>query len=209
MMSQILLREANRGDVEAIYRLYLIVARAFPDSITQHRSEITQDFVDDILTQSMRYGLAIVAESERGSVIGLFKGYTSPYRNLAHVMMNATLICTPDSAGRRAFVVLFRAFLDKLKNEFCHIYKLQSRPHEANRTAINCYLRNGMYVETVFKDHIFNISKSVLENEVIASWMNPNFNMGDLKKYHEYLPAAIKKPDSTYFKTLCGHRTKK
>jgi hypothetical protein len=187
--------------VVEIYRLYLEVAKAFPDSITQHISEITPDFVNEILTLSMRYGLAMVAEDQGGNMVGFFKAFTSPYRNLAHVMMNTTLISTPDSIGRKTFVLLLRGFLDKLKNEYRHIYKLQGRPHETNRGAINCYLRNGITMEHIFNDHIFNFNRYVLENEVIVSWLNPNFDIEELKRYHRYLPKAKDQKDDLYFRS--------
>ncbi|MDR2077422.1 MAG: hypothetical protein LBP39_00470 [Rickettsiales bacterium] len=201
MSNSVFLRDAIRDDVFGIYKLYLEVAKTFPDSITQHISEITLDFVNEIITLSMRYGLAMVAEDSSGTIVGFFKAFTSPYRNLAHVMMNTTLISTPDATGRKIFILILRAFLDKLKNEYRHIYKLQGRPHETNRAAINCYLRNGITIEHVFNKHIFNFNKYVLENEVIVSWLNPNFDPEELNKYHRYLPNAKNQADNIYFKT--------
>jgi hypothetical protein len=198
MSSDIIIRDATWQDAEGIHELYLKVAKAFPDSITQHISELSVEFVKEIMALTIRYGLALVAEDESGAIVGFFRAYTSPYRVLAHVMKNTTLISIPDQRGTRIFVRLLRKYLQELKERFRHIYKLQGLPHETNRAAISCYLRNGIVSDVVLVDNIYNFNKERLENEVVVSWLNPNFDMEELKKYHQYLPTAHLKCDTYY-----------
>lgn len=188
------IRRVKENDLHDIYNLYVDVTTAHPSKMTQNNSEITLEYIkNEVIDKSIKYGLMLVAENEKGKVSGIFKGYTSPYRSLAHVMTNATLMSDPNEASHtRTFVMLWNEFFKIVKKEYRHIYKFETAPHSSNKVAIKFYLSHGLKTDVILKDKIFNIETGDFEDEIIMSWVNPNFDMEELKKYHSYLLEYIK-----------------
>lgn len=185
-------RRVNESDLEGVYKLYIDVTTKHPTKMTQTSSEVKLDYIkNDVIGKSMKYGLMLVAEDENGNILGIFKAYTSPYKSLAHVMSNVTLMSVPNTIGTRVFVILMKEFFSILENEYKHIYKLESNPHSSNTVAIKFYLNHGLKTDAVLKNKIFNFEKNDFEDEVIVSWTNPNFDMEALKKYHLYLANCL------------------
>lgn len=188
------IRRVKENDLHDIYNLYVDVTTAHPTKMTQNNSEITLEYIkNDVIDKSMKYGLMLVAENEEGKVVGIFKAYTSPYRALAHVMTNATLMSDPkEPSHAKTFVMLWNKFFSIVKNEYKHIYKFETAPHSSNKVAVKFYLSHGLKTDIVLKNKIFNIETGGFEDEILMSWVNPNFDMEELKKYHSYLLKCIK-----------------
>lgn len=188
------IRRVKESDLHSIYNLYIDVTTAYPSKMTQNNSEITLEYIkNDVVYKSMKYGLMLVAENSKGKVSGIFKAHTSPYESLAHVMTNATLMSDPkEPLHTRIFVMLWNEFFNVIKKEYRHIYKFETAPHSSNKVAVKFYLSHGLKTDIVLKDKIFNIETGGFEDEILMSWINPNFDMEKLKKYHSYLLECIK-----------------
>lgn len=183
-----IVRKATLDDVEGIFEVYKKSAETYIHSLTQQVDELNIEYIrNDVVKISLDLGLILVAQDDDGKIIGSFKSYTSPFRALSHVMSNTTFVTTPDYEGKRAFSVLIKKFFETIRNEYPHIYQVDGVPHESNKTAINCYLRNGYEIVGKVKDKIFNNSTNSFEDEIIIMWKNPNFSMDKLLEYQEYL----------------------
>lgn len=189
-----LVRKAKLSDAESIYNLYIESARAYPHNLTQHEDEIKMEYIkNDVIQISLDLGLILVAENKDGKIIGSFKSYTSPYRTLGHIMSNTTLLTSPNYEGRKAFDMLMKEFHKIIKNEYQHILLIDGVPHETNKTAIKCYLKNEYNIQCKLDSKILNDDTGIFESEIIISWRNPNFNFKKLLDYHEYLKKYIEK----------------
>lgn len=183
-----LIRKAKNDDTLGIYELYLKVAEAHPTKLTQNKNEITKKYIEDeVIQKALKFGLILVAEDYNHKIIGMFKSYTSPYQTLAHIMTNTTLISTPEKIGKKIFILLYKKFFEIIKKDYKHIYKIEASPHLSNSVVIKFYTTHNMHKDAVLKNKIFNIKTNSFEDEVIVSWINPNFDMIELEKYHKYL----------------------
>ena len=181
-------------DAEGIYNVYIESAKAYVHNLTQQADELSLEYIKkEVIQNSLDLGLILVAENDNGKIIGSFKSYTSPYRTLAHIMSNTTFVTTPDYEGKKAFVVLIKEFFKTIEREYKHIYKVDGVPHGQNKTAIECYLRNGYKVVGNIEKKIFNNEDNFFDDEVIIMWTNKNFELEELKKYHKYLNSYLRK----------------
>lgn len=187
------IRKVNENDLYGVYNLYVSVTTKHPTKMTQDSSEIRLDYIrDEVIGKSMKYGLMLVAENTNNKeIIGISKAYTSPYKSLAHVMTNVTLMSTTKVSGSRIFVMLAKEFIKTIKKEYKHIYKLEIVPHSSNKVVIKFHLNNGFEIDGILKNKIFNPETDNFEDEIILGWINPNFNMEALKKYHAYLKECM------------------
>lgn len=189
-----LIRKAKDDDTLGIYELYLKVIEAHPTKLTQNKNEITKKYIkDEVIEKALKSGLILVAEDDNHKIIGMFKSYTSPYKTLAHIMANTTLISTPEKIGRKVFILLYNKFFESIKKDYRHIYKLEALPHLSNSVVIKFYLSHGMHKDAILKNKIFNVETNSFEDEVAISWINPNFDIIELNKYHKYLANFFKK----------------
>lgn len=187
-----IIKKATMDDVEGIYNVYLLSSKAHPESLTQYEDELTIDYIEKEVKNSLERGLILVAVDEENKIVGSFKGYTSKYRKLAHIMTNSTFTVSPTPEGKKGFVILFKAFIEELKNNYKHIYKLEGIPHESNRKLVDYYLRRDFTIDYELENKIYNSTTNNFEKELIINWINPNFSMEELKKYHEYLKKISK-----------------
>lgn len=188
-----LIRKGNMGDVEGIYNVYREAAKKYPQSLTQHCDELYLKYIEqEVIQPSLALGLLLVAENKDGKIVGSFKSYTSPFRALAHIMSNTTLVTSPDHEGKEAFVLLMKTFSKIIKSEYPHVYKVDGIPHESNTTAIKYYLKNGYKIIGKADDKIFCDNMNDFDNEVHIVWINPNFSYDKLLEYHEYLKNYLK-----------------
>lgn len=183
------IRKVNESDLPGIYNLYIDVTTVHPTKMTQNCSEITLDYIkNDVINKSIKYGLMLVAENDKKDIIGIFKAYTSPYKSLAHVLTNATLMSAPNaSSNTRVFVMLWKEFFNIVEKEYRHIYKFETAPHSSNEVAVKFYLTHGLMTDAILKNKVFNLETNEFDDEIVMSWINPNFDMNELKKYHSYL----------------------
>ena len=186
-----IIRKATIEDVNEIYNVYLLSSKAHPESLTQYADELTIDYIKKEVKNSLERGLILIAINDKNEIVGSFKGYTSKYRKLAHIMANSTFTVLPNSEGKKGFVILFKAFIEELKNNYQHIYKLEGIPHESNRKLVDYYLERDFVIDYELKDKIYNSTNDNFEKELIINWINPNFSMDKLKEYHKYLKTLI------------------
>lgn len=180
-------RKARLEDANGIYEVYKSSASVYEHSLTQSSDEVKLDYIKkDVIQPALDLGLILVAENEKGKIIGSFKSYTSPYKTLAHTMSNTTFVTTPDYEGKKAFVILINKFFETIRNEYPHIKYVDGVPHSSNTTAIKEYLKVGYEIKGTLKDKILNKDTRTFEDEIIILWTNPNFDYEKLKEYHEY-----------------------
>ena len=189
----ITIRKARMEDAEGIYNVYKSSAKVYNHSLTQNYDEIKLNYIkEDVIKPALDLGLILVAENEKGEIVGSFKSYTSPYRTLAHVMSNTTFVSMPNYEGRKAFVVLINKFFETIKSEYPHIKYVDGVPHSSNTTAINEYLKVGYKIKGKIENKILDTDTKNFDDEIIIIWTNPNFKYEKLLEYHKYCSEYLK-----------------
>ena len=186
MNSNIIVRKATLNDIDGVYDVYKQSSEAHPETLTQYSNELTKEYITSEVKNALERGLFLIAYSNN-TITGSFKAYTSKYKKLAHIMTNGTFTAMPTYEGKRSFVLLLKAFLKELSENYKYIYKLEGVPHETNMDLINYYLGFNFVIEGRIKNKIFNSTTNSFNDEIIISWKNPNFDFNELKKYQEKL----------------------
>lgn len=190
----IIIRKGNLNDARGIYEVYKSSSKVYKHSLTQNFDEVKLNYIkEDVIKPALDLGLLLVAENEKGKIIGSFKSYTSPYKTLSHVMSNTTFVTTPNYEGRRAFVMLINKFFETIKNEYKHIKYVDGVPHSSNKTAINEYIKVGYEVKGEIRGKILDIEAKKFEDEIVIIWTNPNFEYEKLLEYHKYCEEYLRK----------------
>lgn len=86
-------------DFPSILHLYRSIALKYPGTINQEPEEITEAYVKECIHHGIKRGVVLVAEVE-GKLVGYFKTYTAPFKSLAHVLGDATIMIDPAFQSR-------------------------------------------------------------------------------------------------------------
>lgn len=180
-----IIRKATLDDLGKIYELYKIVSTVNRGNLTQEEDEITLDYISEVLNQGLERGLILVIEQDN-KIIGYLKAFTSPFRSLAHVLTNATMIIHPEYQSAGYGGQILDTYLEEIKNYMPHILRFELLPHESNQRAIQFYGRHKFFQESIAKQKIRHPQGS-FEAEVTLVWFNPHFSFDALEKYHSFL----------------------
>ena len=180
-----IIRKAALKDIHQLYKLYKIVARFNRGNLTPEEDEITLKYIGQVLQKAIERGLVLVVEQEN-QIIGYLKAFTSPFRCLAHVLTNATMMVHPEWQGQGYGSQLMNAYLGEIKANLPHILRFELLPHQSNQKAIAFYERHGFVRESLASQRIRN-PQGNFDSEVTLVWFNPNFSEESLKRYHAFL----------------------
>ncbi len=180
-----IIRKVTLNDIYPLYELYKIVARVNQGNLTQEEDEITLKYISEVVKDGQKRGLILVVERNK-QIIAYLKAFTSPFRCLAHVLTNTTMMVHPEWQGKGYGNQLMDAYLDEIKSNMPHILRFELLPHQSNQRAIKFYERHGFVRESLAQKKIRN-PKGNFDSEVMLVWFNPNFSEEGLKKYHAFL----------------------
>jgi ribosomal protein S18 acetylase RimI-like enzyme len=179
-----IIRSANRWESQQIYELYQVVSTLNLGNLTQEEDEITLKYVGEEVEQGLARGLVLVLEQEN-QIIGYLKAFTSPFRCLAHVLTNATMMVHPEWQGKGYGGQLMDAYLAEIRANMPHILRFELLPHQCNQKAIKFYESHGFCQESVAKNKIRN-PRGYFDSEVVMVWFNSNFSEEGLARYHAF-----------------------
>jgi GNAT superfamily N-acetyltransferase len=110
-----IIRKATLNDIWSLYKLYKIVAQVNRGNLTQEKDEITVKYISKVLNKGLERGLVLVFD-QKNQIIGYLKAFTSPFRCLAHVLTNATMMVHPEWQGKGYGSQLIDAYLSEIKS---------------------------------------------------------------------------------------------
>jgi hypothetical protein len=182
-----IIRKVKKEDTQQVYELYKAVSKAYPGRLTQYEDEIFLKYIEsDVIQKSLDLGIMLVVE-ENEKIIGIFKAYTEPYKLLAHILTNATLMIHPEHTSLLYVRTLIKTFLKTIEDEFPHIYALEGVPHESTDQLIRYYKKIGFVEDSRLPNRIFYPDSNKIESSVVIRWINPNFQKDKLEEYRKYL----------------------
>ena len=94
------IRAAQLNDKGEILRLYKVVAEK-EDGISRNTEEVNEQYIDELLSNSLQRGLIFVAEDPYNNerLIAEIHTYSLPIRSLQHTLGHLTIIVHPDFRG--------------------------------------------------------------------------------------------------------------
>ena len=168
-------RTADENDLHRIIKLYKAVARV-EGGIARRENEITEDYVQHFLIESLKSGLIIVAEhpDNPDELVAEIHGYKSGPFVFNHVLSEVTIAVHPDHQGKKIGRTILTIFLEEIGTQRTDIGKVELITREGNHRAIRLYQSLGFRIEGRLEMRI-RTPERTYEADIPMGWQNPNF----------------------------------
>jgi ribosomal protein S18 acetylase RimI-like enzyme len=168
-------RTATPEDLNAIVKLHKAVSEQ-SDGLARTADEITEEYVEDFLTQSLDHGIIIVAEhpEDNTQLIGEIHAYKKGIKVFNHVLSDLTLAIHPEHQSKKIGRTIFTIFLEEVALHHAEIGRVELITRESNTKAIGLYQSLGFLIEGRLEMRIKN-SDGTYEADIPMGWQNPNF----------------------------------
>lgn len=164
------LRPGRLEDAAAIRALYQAVA-ATPGGIARAPDEVTGEYVEDFVTQSLQRGILLVAElTGLPGLAGELHAYRSELRVFAHVLGDLTVAIHPTAQGRGIGRQLFTRLLDLVTREHPDVTRVELVTQASNLRALRLYESVGFRREGRFEDRIRG-PEGGMEADIPMAWL--------------------------------------
>lgn len=130
-----MIRKTRREDLEGIYLLYRRASK-IPGGLARYEDEISHNYIEAFIDNSMDRGLSMVAEAE-GRIVGELHAYRPGLRVFDHVLSELTICVDPEYQGRGLGRELFTEYMKIVKREMKDILRVELIARESNRRAIS------------------------------------------------------------------------
>jgi ribosomal protein S18 acetylase RimI-like enzyme len=170
------IRKTVPDDVSKILRLYQEIA-ATQGGIIRVKEEITEDYINKFVQQSLSSGLALVIThpDNKAEIIAEIHAYQYGLLAFRHILTDLTIVVHPSFQGQKIGKLIFEHFLAQVKEKLPHILRVELFVRENNAKAIRFYEKLGFIEEGRHKNKIKNMD-NFLETPVEMTWFNPNYN---------------------------------
>lgn len=155
-----------------ILQLYRSIAD-IADGIIRCREEINDSYVSGFLFHATEHGLSLVGILD-DRIVAEIHAYTPGIYAFQHLLTDLTIVVDPHYQGQGIGRKLFTRFLEIVKTEFTHIYRIELYTREYNKRNVRFYESLGFINEGRQKDKIY-VSGAVFETPVHMAWFNPNY----------------------------------
>ena len=164
-------RKSKHSDASAILTLHRTVAR-ISGGLARYEDEITEQYVNEVLTNSLEHGVSVVAErSVTREIVGELHAYPYSMRRLAHTLTHLTVAVHPDAQGHGVGGQLFRALLDEVLDHRPEIRRVELIVQENNTRARRLYESVGFVAEGRMLSAILDTGTGLLETDVPMAWL--------------------------------------
>lgn len=161
-------RRAKKDDIKKIKELYKATA-AQPGGISRKPHEITDEYINNIVLNSLKRGLMIVAEENR-QIIGSIHAYKFEQESLSHLLSNLTFLIHPAHQGKGVGKALFSYFMEYVKESMPEIIRVELFVRKSNEKAVKLYESCGFEVEGYLKRRI-KTTDGIPETDSIMAWV--------------------------------------
>jgi putative acetyltransferase len=166
-----LFRAARMEDKEMLKALYQRVA-AIPGGLARTEEEITDEYVDKVLSHGINCGIALVVEYENRLIGSMIKYRLGP-KIFSHVLAEGSIIVDPDFQGKGVGSHLIASFLKEVEGDHPEILRVEIIARESN-PAIKLYEKMGFKKEGRFEGRIQGVN-GALEADISMVWINPQY----------------------------------
>ncbi|MBL0742609.1 GNAT family N-acetyltransferase [Chryseolinea lacunae] len=172
-------RTATEDDAPRLLKLYKAVSRV-PDGIARLEHEVTEEYVENFLYNSLSSGLIIVAENpdKPEELVADVHGYKMGLEVFKHVISDVTLCVHPNFQGRKIGRTILMVYLEEIATNRPDIGKVELIAREGNLKAIQLYQSVGFLIEGRLEMRIRNVD-GTYEADIPMGWQNPNFEFDE------------------------------
>jgi ribosomal protein S18 acetylase RimI-like enzyme len=169
-MADLRIRHGTLEDALAIQALYRAVA-ATPGGIARTPDEVTSDYIDDFVAQSLDRGILIVAEFPGSArLAGEIHAYRSDLHVFNHVLGELTIAVHPEAQGQGIGRRMFTQLLDEVRSDHPDVTRVELITQEGNLRALRLYEGLGFRREGRLEGRIRTGTGSV-EADIPMGWL--------------------------------------
>jgi ribosomal protein S18 acetylase RimI-like enzyme len=140
-------------------------------------NEITVDYVDEFVKDSLATGLIFVAEGD-GRMLGEIHAYPYGQWRLKHVLSHLTIAVHPEAQGKGVGRMLFDALLGDVRANRPDITRVELITQESNVRGQRLYESVGFRREGKLEQGIRNQQSGLLENDIPMGWLRSRDTTG-------------------------------
>lgn len=146
------IRRTTLADAPAVHALHRAAAAA-PGGLARQPDEIGLGWIEQVLAQALKAGVALSAWSDGELVAELHAPRMGP-RQFAHVLSDLTIAVRPDWQGRGLGGRLFEALFAEAARLRPKVERIELMVRAGNAGAIRLYQRMGFVVEGRFEGRV-------------------------------------------------------
>lgn len=167
----IIIRAATPTDAGGIRALHISVATR-SGGIARYADEVTEEYVNDFVRQSLKSGIIVVAENtDTSAIVGELHTYGCGLRRLAHVLSSLTVAVHPDTQGQGIGRKLFEEMLRTVREHRPEILRVELIVQESHLRARRLYESVGFREEGRLINGILSTKTGLPENDVPMAWL--------------------------------------
>ncbi|WMW25701.1 GNAT family N-acetyltransferase [Methanolobus sediminis] len=167
-------RPATPADKSKLLALYREVA-TIPGGIIREPPEVTEEYIDKFLTNSLKDGIILVVDdTENDRIIADLHTYRSSLSVFSHVFEHLTIAVHPSFQRQGIGRMLFTTMLEKVRTEHPEVLRVELITMESNHAAISLYKSLGFMEEGRMEKKVRRNDGS-FEDDILMVWMNPDF----------------------------------
>lgn len=170
-MLNYVIRKGALGDRDNLKKLYQAIAK-IEGGIARTFNEITDDYIDKIMTNALESGYLFVAEHEE-TIIGSIHTYALGPKVFKHVLGEITIVVHPEFQGKGIGKSLIATLLHEIQEHRPDILRVELIARESNIGAIKLYEKMGFVREGRFENRIQGAHG--LEADIPMAWLNQHF----------------------------------
>lgn len=167
-----ILRKATPADISEILTLHQRAATT-PNGVARLPQEITAEYVNDFVKNSLTKGFILVGELNKKIIAEIHCYHFDPIC-FKHTINNLTLVVDPDFHGQGLGRKIIFHLLDEIKNNHQNILRVELMVRKDNVRAVKLYESLGFNLEGIMKSRILD-NEGKLSDDTIMAWFNPNF----------------------------------
>lgn len=163
------IRRAEYSDISSIYRMYKSVS-AEPGGLARDADEIDENHVQNFIEKSLKSGLTLVAESEKGEIVAELHAYSPGIRVFSHILSDLTIAVSSECRGQGIARKLFQDFFNEIEKNMPHIKRVELFARESNKLALAFYESLGFNKEGKLRNRVRN-TDGTLESDIVMGWL--------------------------------------
>lgn len=138
--------------------------------------EITEDYINNMLSKSQDGGIQLVIPSPTIPDAVIAEIHCSKFepKVFGHILSDLTIVVDPGFQGKGIGKMIFQTLLDTVAKERKDILRIELIARESNRRAIQFYQQIGFIVEGRFERRIKSATGE-FEADIPMVWFNPNY----------------------------------
>jgi len=169
-------RPATLPDKPKLLSLYCEVASR-SGGIIREPHEITEEYIDKFLTNSLADGIILVVDDiDSGRIIGEIHTYRPSLSVFSHVLEHLTLVVHPSFQRKGIGRMLFTTLLSKVRSDHPEVLRVEVIVKESNHAARNLYRSLG-FVEEGRMEKKIRRADGGFEADIPMAWFNPDYGM--------------------------------